>query len=168
MAYVSESLASRHDLSAFHSGQPQLDAWLREHALGAAARRTARTFVWQASDDKVVGCYSIGAHLIVKDELPRSLAHGIPEQIPVVLLARLALDESVPGQKLGGVLLADALDRIVEATATIAARFVVVDAINANAFAFYEHYGFRAIPGTQRLVQKVSDIAAALQERAPV
>ena len=100
----------------------------------------------------------------MKDELPRSLAHGSPEQIPVVLLARLALDESVPGQKLGGVLLADALDRIVEATATIAARFVVVDAINANAFAF-EHYGFRAIPGTQRLVQKVSDIAAALQER---
>lgn len=76
--------------------------------------------------------------------------------------ARLALDQSVQGQKLGGVLLADALGRIVAATATIAARLVVVDAIDANAVRFYEHHGFRAIPGTQRLIQKVSDIAAAL------
>ena len=165
MAYVSEPLASHHDLSAFHSGQPQLDGWLCEHALGAVARRTARTFVWHPGDDKVVGYYSIVAHLIVKDELPRSLAHGSPEQIPAVLLARLALDQSVQGHKLGGALLADALGRIVEATATIAARFVVVDAIDANAVRFYEHHGFRTIPGTQRLVQKVSDIVAALQER---
>ncbi len=77
--------------------------------------------------------------------------------------ARLALDSSLHGQTLGGALLADALERIVEATATIAARFMVVDAIDANAAGFYEHPGFRAIPDTQRLVQKVSDIAAALQ-----
>jgi GNAT superfamily N-acetyltransferase len=142
-----------------------LDEWLREHALGAVARRTARTFVWHPGDDKVVGYYSIVAHLIVKDELPRSLAHGRPEQIPAVLLARLALHQSVQGRRLGGALLADALGRIVEATATIAARFVVVDALDANAARYYEHHGFRAIPGRQRLVQKVSDIVAALQER---
>jgi GNAT superfamily N-acetyltransferase len=165
VAYVSEPLASRHDVSAFHSGRPQLDEWLREHALGAVARRTARTFVWHPGDDKVIGYYAIVAHLIVKDELPRSLAHGSPEQIPAVQEARLALDQSVQGQRLGGALLADALGRIVEATATVAARFVVVDAIDANAVRFYEHYGFRAIPGTQRLIQKVSDIVAALHER---
>lgn len=49
-----------------------------------------------------------------------------------------------------------------EATKVVAARFVVVDAIDDEAARFYEHYGFRAIPGTMRLVQKLSDVAAAL------
>ena len=80
-----------------------------------------------------------------------------------MLLARLTLDQSLHGQGLGGVLLADALERIVVATQTVAARFVVVDALHERAAAFYEHYGFKRIPGTLRLVQKVSDVAAALK-----
>lgn len=67
------------------------------------------------------------------------------------------------GQRLGSVLLADALQRIVLATETVAARFVVVDAIDDAAHGFYQRHGFRAIPGTLRLVQKVSDIAAAFR-----
>jgi len=79
------------------------------------------------------------------------------------LLARLALDQSLQGQGLGGVLLADALERIVVATQTVAARIVVVDALHERAATFYENYGFKRIPGTLRLVQKVSDVAAALK-----
>jgi hypothetical protein len=51
------------------------------------------------------------------------------------------------------------------ATKTVAARFVVVDALHEHATTFYEHHGFRRIPGTLRLVQKVSDIAAAIELR---
>jgi ribosomal protein S18 acetylase RimI-like enzyme len=80
-----------------------------------------------------------------------------------VLLARLALDRTLHGQGLGGALLAEALDRVVVATRTVAARFVVVDALDEGATGFYEHYGFRRIPETLRLVQKLSDIAAALE-----
>jgi len=43
----------------------------------------------------------------------------------------------------------------------VAARFVVVDVLHERA-GFYEHHGFRRIPGKLRLVQKVSDIAAAI------
>ena len=63
---------------------------------------------------------------------------------------------------MGGVLLVDALARVVVASRTVAARFVVVDAVDDRAAAFYEHHGFRRVPGTPRLVQKVSDIAAAI------
>jgi GNAT superfamily N-acetyltransferase len=139
-----------------------MDRWLRDHALDASARRTARTFVWHAGDGRVLAYYSIVAHLLFRDDLPRALAHGSSGQIPAVLLARLALDTSLQSRKLGGALLAEALGRIVAATETVAARFVVVDAIDENAVRFYEHHGFRVIPGSQRLVQKVSDIAAAL------
>ncbi len=98
-----------------------------------------------------------------REELPRALGRGGPLQIPAVLLARLALDRSLHGQGLGGALLAEALQRVVAATDTVAARFVVVDAVDERVTSFYEHHGFRRMPETLRLVQKVSDIAAALK-----
>lgn len=110
----------------------------------------------------MLACHSLTAHLLQREELPRSLSRGGPRQIPAVLLARLALDRSLHGQGLGGALLADALGRVVAATETVAARFVVVDAIDEPAASFYEYHGFRRIPDTRRLVQKISDIAAAL------
>jgi GNAT superfamily N-acetyltransferase len=160
--FVAEQLNHAHDLGEFSSGQPGLDRWLIDHALAAATRRTARTFVWHHGDRLVVAYYVLTAHLLQRDELPRSLGRGGPRQIPAVLLARLALDRSLHRQGLGGALLAEALTRVLAATETVAARFVVVDAIDEHAAAFYEHHGFRRIPGTLRLVQKVSDIAAAL------
>ncbi len=73
------------------------------------------------------------------------------------------MDRSLHGQGLGGELLFDALSRAVQASEVVAARLVVVDAIDEAAASFYEHCGFTAVPGNrQRLVQKISDIAAAL------
>lgn len=161
MSFASEALGAQHDASRFDSGKPDLDNWLKQHALTVEARRTGRTFVWHR-DGHILAYYTIAAHLLVRDDLPRSLGRGNPAQIPAVLLARLALDKTLHGQRLGSVLLADALHRIVVATHTVAARFVVVDAIDEPARGFYQHHGFRHIPETLRLVQKVSDIAAAI------
>jgi GNAT superfamily N-acetyltransferase len=122
----------------------------------------ARTFVWHYGDGVVVAYYSLAAHVLIKDQLPRALGRGSPEHIPAVLLARLALDSRLQGEGLGSVVFAEALGRVVEATKAVAARFVVVDAIDAKAARFYEHHGFRPIPGTMRLVQKLSDVAAAV------
>lgn len=130
--------------------------------MAARSRRTAQTFVWHDGDGVVLAYYSLTAHLLQRDELPHRLGRGGPRQIPAVLLARLALDGSLHGQGLGGALLADALRRVVAATETVAARFVVVDAIDERAAAFYEHHGFRRLPQTSRLVAKVADIGAAL------
>lgn len=166
MAYRSEPFTpARHEAAAFDSGESGLDGWLREHASGAAARRVARTFVWVQPDvhpDRVVGYYSLLGHRLVRDDLPRSIGRGSPSEIFAVLLARLALDRAHQGGGRGGALLADAMARIVVATDIVAARFVVVDALHEKAAGFYQHYGFRRIPDSLRLVQKVSDVAAAL------
>lgn len=162
MNLVSEALGDHHDPSAFCSGQPSLDSWLAQHARGAEARRVARTFVWHDGDGVVVAYYSLAAHVLMKEQLPRALGRGSPERIPAVLVARLALDSRLQGNGLGSVVLAEALGRVVEATTAVAARFVVVDAIDAEAARFYEHHGFTPIPGTMRLVQKLSDVAAAV------
>jgi GNAT superfamily N-acetyltransferase len=161
VAFVSEALSEQHDPSYFDSSKPELDAWIQQHALTTEARRTGRTFVW-LDDGRIVAYYTIAAHLIMRDDLPRALGRGNPTQIPAVLLARLALDKTLHGQGHGGVLLVDALQRIVVATQTVAARFVVVDAIDRAAHGFYQHHGFREIPESMRLVQKINDIAAAV------
>jgi GNAT superfamily N-acetyltransferase len=165
MVFRSEHLEiDRHDVGALDSGASELDTWFREQAAGAEARRVARTFVWVESQrpDQVRGYYTLTGHRLVRSALPASVGHGSPAEIPAVLLARLALDVSLQGTGMGGVLLADALMRIVTATRTVAARFVVVDDRDEVVAAFYEHYGFRRIPDSMRLVQKVSDIASAM------
>jgi GNAT superfamily N-acetyltransferase len=170
VAFRSEAIdPGRHLLDALDSGEPEIDEWLRLHAEGAEARRVARSFVWvdpAADRDRVLGYYSLAGHLLVRDALPRGIGRESPAEIPAVLLARLALDRSLQGDGMGGALLVDALSRVVTASRTVAARLVVVDALSEAAAGFYAHHGFRRIPGTLRLVQKVSDIAAAIEPPA--
>lgn len=162
--FVSETLGVEHSPEAFASGQVELDAWLRTAALHTQSMRTARTFVWHRGDGQVVAFFSLAAHLVRRADVPRRMGRGAPDAIPAILLARLALDTHLQGQGLGAELLWDALSRCVAAADAAGARIVVVDAIDAEAAAFYEHYGFRAPPGQPlRLFQKISDIAAALE-----
>jgi predicted N-acetyltransferase YhbS len=161
--FVSEPLTGRHDPSRFQSGKQALDDWLRTSALHAAAMNTGRTFVWRAEEKRVVAYFTLAAHLVAREHMPPKVGRGSPQVIPAVLLARLALDGSLTGQGLGAELLWDALSRAVAASQQVAARLVVVDAIDDAAVGFYQHFGFVPVPGNPgRLVQKMSDIEAAL------
>jgi len=164
--YVSERLTPHHHLDAIRCGVEALDRWLLDHATHAQSMRTAQTFVWHTGDNRVVAYFSLAAHLVVRGELPKKLGRGSPTSIPAIMLARLALDLDLHGDGLGGELLWDALTRARAASDIAAARLVVVDAISARAAAFYEHHGFTPIPeNPNRLVQKMSDIASALETR---
>ena len=160
MDFVSESLQDRHRLTAFDCGKPEMNLWLQNSAHQAERMRTCRTTVWHRGDGVVVGHYGLTAHVIERDQLPRRLGRGKPDRIPAVLIARLALDSSLQGNGLGGVLLVDALGRIIAATNNVAAYFVVVDAIDDEAAKFYARHQFEQTPRRWRMVRKVSDIAA--------
>jgi predicted GNAT family N-acyltransferase len=153
---------ARHNTAAFDSGEPSLDEWLHRHAATSVARGTAAVFVWTRADT-VVAYYTLSAYKIVSDDLPRKLARGGPREIPAVMLGRLALDRSLRGQDLGPVLLGDALARVVDATTTVAARYIVVDAINDKVMAFYARFGFKPTPVERRMVLRISEIATADQ-----
>lgn len=164
MEFISEELSEHHVSGAFACGHLELDDWLRHHALHAAVMNTGRTFVWHAGDAVVRAYFTLVAHLVAKETIPRRVAHGSPDVIPAILLARLALDRSLHGQGLGAELLWDALSRAVAANRQAAARLVVVDAVDDQAASFYEHYGFQPIDGNpHRLVQKLSAIESALE-----
>jgi predicted N-acetyltransferase YhbS len=75
-----------------------------------------------------------------------------------VLLARLALVRSLQGQGLGGAVLAEAIDRVASIATQLGARYLVVDALNTRAAAFYQRYGFAPVPDQQslRLILKIA------------
>lgn len=161
--YVSESLSDRHFLESFDCGKAPLNEWLMSSARHCQSNRTASTFVWCAPNDpRVVAYYSLAGHVVERQELPPKLGRGSPDQMPAVLLARLAIDKTLRGKGMGGVLLADAMGQVVAAVRRVAARFVLVDALDEEAATFYTRYGFKRIPGDMRLYRKISDIERSL------
>ena len=162
--FISEALDSSHRLESFNSGTPSLDHWLHRSARLSDSKRQGRTYVWRGEDHVVAAYFTLAPHVIERAELPAKIARGNLNEIPALLLARLALDLRYRGQSLGAELLTDALSRAVTASNQAGGRFIVVDALDENAGRFYEHYGFvrcseRAL---YRYVRKVGDIAVSL------
>ena len=85
----------------------------------------------------------------------------MPDPVPVVLLARLALDRREQQRSLGGHLLVDALSRCVRGGKEFGARAIVVDAISEQAASFYRHFGFHDLE-EGRLWRRLTDVASAL------
>jgi GNAT superfamily N-acetyltransferase len=154
------ALAADHILEEFDCGVPALDSWLRRSARTAAASLTSATYVL-CRDTRIVGFYALAMSAVEHERAPIRLRRGMPDPIPVVLLARLALDRSEQGQSLGGHLLVDALTRCVRGGREFGARAVVVDAVSPEAGDFYRHFGFHDLD-ENRLWRRIADIASAL------
>lgn len=152
------------DTTDFSCGEASLDTWLVADAETETRRGSARVWVWLDANGTVIAYYSLSASKVKRDDIPKALGRGGPIEIPAVLIGRLALDRSLRGQNLGEVLLADALTRIVDATRTVGARLVVIDALHERVAVIYERLGFRRLPNSLLLVQKVADIVAAHDE----
>jgi predicted N-acetyltransferase YhbS len=155
-----ELLSAAHHLDQFDSGVDDLDRWLRHSAHVAAAAGTAATYVLRRGD-QVVGYYALAMSAVLHASAPSRLRRGMPDPVPVVLLARLAVDRAEQGQRLGGHLLVDALRRCVRGGHEFGARAVVVDAIDERAAEFYRHFDFHDL-AEGRLWRRLNDIAAAV------
>ncbi len=157
-----ELLTGTRDFGRFDSGVPELDRWLRNSAEVAHAAGTAATYLL-CRGDQVVGYYAVAMSSVNHATSPSRLRRGMPDPVPVVLLARLAIDRSEQGHRLGGYLLVDALRRCVRGGREFGARAVVVDAIDERAAEFYRHFDFHDLDA-RRLWRRLSDIATALGE----
>lgn len=164
MTYRSARLSVEHDLVSFDCGQADLTAWLREHALRAEQACVSATSVWTPGDEhRVVAYHSIAPTLVRRDSLPsRTMAAGYSE-VPGFLLGRLALDRELHGRGLGSQLLLDALELIVDAGERSGGRVIIVDAVDDESVAFYEHHDFVRIGDSRRLAMKVATARAAIR-----
>lgn len=157
-------LADNHRIDDFDSGKPALDSFLRDMALHNQQQGYSRTFVIATEDYRVAGYHSLCAGMISRDHTPRQVkGHAAPGEIPVALLARLAVDRRYQGQGLGKALLKNALLAVVSSSQLVAFRAVMVHALDDEAEAFYVKFGFRYAKGLERtLLLPTKDIVASL------
>jgi GNAT superfamily N-acetyltransferase len=156
-------LDSSHDFSAFNCQSPALNDYLKNFALQNQGNQSARTYV-ATRGHRVVGYYTLSAGSVRREETPARVAKGLAAHpVPVILLARLAVDETEMGHGLGAGLLKDALLRCVQAAEIIGCRALMVHAKDDAARAFYQHFGFE-ISGDDpcRLFLLLKDIKRSL------
>ena len=146
-----ELLTGQHILGHFDCGKPSLTEWLRQYARMNQGAGMTRTYVIH-TDNRVIGYYSLCPGGIARETAVPRILRGIAghQDVPIILIARLAIDRTAKGKGLGAALLKDAFQRAVGAATAIAGRAIVVHAIDEEAVRFYEHFDFVSSPNDDR------------------
>ncbi|MDP2269436.1 MAG: GNAT family N-acetyltransferase [Archangium sp.] len=157
-----ETLAAAHKRDDFTCGNQALDQWFHTRASQDQKRHVAQVFV-ALRDDRIVGFYSLSMFTLALDSLPAALARKLPkyDAIPAAIIGRLARAESERGQGMGGLLVADAIKRVLAASESVAAYAIVVDAKDDAAKHFYEGFGFIPLASQPHRLFLLTQTAAA-------
>ena len=145
----------------------ELDDCFHRRAGQDEKRNVARVFVAWNDALQVIGFYSLNSYALVPSNLPDDVARKLPryDLIPAALIGRLARDNRVRGEGVGGLLLADAMRRILGAGRSMAVFAIVVEAKNERAASFYREFGFRAFPSRPDKLFMPASLAIAALER---
>jgi predicted N-acetyltransferase YhbS len=141
-----EPLTASHRLDDFQCGEVVLDDWLKRRALANQLSRASRTFVVADQTGRVYGYYAMAAGAVSHQMATTSVRRNMPDPVPVMVLARLAVDHQAQGVKLGASLLRDAVNRATAVSRDVGVRALLVHALHDRAKQFYEYYGFQASP----------------------
>lgn len=146
LAFAIEKLRGDHDLSLFDCGKEELNRFLTRFALANQQAQSAQTYV-ACQGASVVGYYSLAFGSVAHEQTPERVKKGLARHpIPVMILARLAIDRQFQGKGLGQGLLKDALERTVRAAEIGGLRAILVHAKDESARVFYEHFNFEPSP----------------------
>jgi len=147
MALAIEELdPKRHDRTGFDCGVEPLNRYLRSLAAQHRTKGIATTFVLvdTTAPATILGYYSLSAASLAFGRLADADRRGLPAYpIPAVRIGRLAASQAHRGQRLGELLLQNAIKRTLAARHTLGIYAVLVEAKDAAAEAFYRRYGFR-------------------------
>lgn len=160
-----EKLDATHDVESFACGKEPLDRFLKRFALANQKADSARTYV-VCRGSTVLAYYSLAAGAVERAAAPRRVGKGLARHpVPVMLLARLAVDRTEQGRGLGKALVKDALLRTAAAADIAGIRALLVHAKDDGARAWYEALEFEASPTDPRhLFLLMKDLRAMLSE----
>jgi len=143
-------LDKTHDRATFTCGEVGLDRYIRFYAGQDKKRNLTACHILSdlSAPSRILGYFTLSSYSVDLGQLPDELITGIPGYpvVPAVLLGRLAIASDCQGDGLGELLLMRAFDYVLLYTTKIAARFLVVDALDEQATAFYQKYGFQPLP----------------------
>ncbi|OOS00917.1 GNAT family N-acetyltransferase [Haemophilus paracuniculus] len=139
-------LEAHHQTQSFDCGEEVLNQWLKRKALKNQHSRASRTFVVVDQQQRVMGYYAMSSGAVTHIQATGNIRRNMPDPIPVIILARLAVDQQMQGQQLGAALLKDAVLRAKQVSEQIGVRALLVHALNDTAKNFYLQYGFVSSP----------------------
>ena len=149
-------LGEEHDRGSFACGVESLDRYLKTQASQDVRRKANAVFILSEVSEPthVLGYYTLCAMAISQGDVPEAARKHIPRYplVSATLIGRLAVAKERQGQRLGAVLLADALQRAFDSASTVGSSMVVVDALDEAAAGFYAAHGFVRLPDSPRLV----------------
>lgn len=153
MDYRTVPLDSKHEKKDFDCGKASLNQYIKTQAGQDVKKQASTCFILEGEDKIVVGYYTLSAASISRGMVPEEAQKKMPRynDLPVILLGRLALDQKHQGKGLGNILLADALKRAYHATSTIGCVAVVVDPLDQEAESYYARFGFIELPGSGKM-----------------
>ncbi|MGA7829647.1 MAG: GNAT family N-acetyltransferase [Terracidiphilus sp.] len=141
-----EKLRRDHRIDAFDCGEEALNRWLLKYALQNQGAGAAQSYVGLV-DDAVIGYYSLAVGQIEFSDAPERLRKGVAQHpVPVMLLARLAVDKNWQKKGVGRALLRDAVLRTLQAAEIAGIRALAVHAKDDAARRYYEQFDFAASP----------------------
>lgn len=144
--FAPQSLCAQHQLDEFDCGEPALNEWLKRRALINHLSGTSRTFVAVDAGQRVFGYYALAAGAVSHQQATGAIRRNMPDPVPVMVLARLAVDLRARGIKLGAALLQEAVYRVQAVSENVGVRALLVHALHERARQFYERYGFQSSP----------------------
>ena len=143
-----ERLQKSHPRAKFHSGEADVDTWLRARAWQSQKRHLSTTNVLLDDDQNIAGYYTLATGQVNFSDLPQDISRRMPRRLlPVATLAWLGVAADHQGRGLGKILLAQALRDCYFAGQTFAFVAVLIDCINDRAKSFYQRWDFRELPG---------------------
>jgi len=140
-------LTSDQVLERFECGKPALDDWLRRNALANQISGATKTWVVvEEGSLDVVAYYGSSTGSVLRSAASTRIRRNQPEQIPAIVLARLAVDNRHKGNGLGAALLKHFMMKAIEVAGSVGVRTLLIHAKDEEAQAFYRHYGFVESP----------------------
>ena len=161
-----QKLDASHEVDAFDCGKEPLDRFLQRHALVNQKAGSAQTYVVCRREQRVAGYYSLAVGAVEHADAPGRVGKGLARHpIPVMLLARLAIDRSEHRKGLGKALLKDALLRTAQAADIAGIRAMLVHAKDDEARAWDDQFDFEPSPtDPYHLFLLMKDLRALLGE----
>ena len=141
-------IADSDDVASFDCGNPALNQFLQRFALVNQKANSAQTYVCCEQDTgTVAGFYSLAVGSVEPSAAAGRVIKGLARHpVPVMILARLAIDRKHQSAGLGRALLKDALLRTVQAADIAGIRAVLVHAKDDAARNWYLNWGFEPSP----------------------
>jgi len=143
MSIIIEEITQKHNRKTFDCGVTELDQFLRQQARQKTTKHISKTYVAcrNSAPTTIIGYYTLTGYSVTT--LPSHKDYKkYPHPLSAVKLARLAVDRSQQGLRIGEQLLIDAIYRTVLVAQQISAIGLFVDPITPQVIPFYQQYGF--------------------------